>query len=81
VKNPYFGNISKIKSNEKEVKVNQNPQLPEPEPLCQEEKMKFIAQAKIHVPIEEKYLCEDLLCKHHDFFSKDKQDVGNAIIF
>jgi hypothetical protein len=57
VKNPYFDNISEIKSNELEIKVSQNPQAPKPEPLSQEEKMKFLAQAKIKVHIEEKYQC------------------------
>jgi hypothetical protein len=30
---------------------SQNPQLPEPEPLSQEEKAKFLARAKINVPL------------------------------
>jgi DNA-directed RNA polymerase subunit M/transcription elongation factor TFIIS len=50
VKNPYFDEKSVIKSNEREVKIKQNPQVPEPEPLSQEEKVKFIAQAKSMFP-------------------------------
>jgi hypothetical protein len=81
VNNPNFETISEINSNEWEIKVSQNPQLPEPEDLSKEEKTKFLAQVKINVPIEEKYQYEDLLCKHHDKFSKDKQDQGKAMNF
>jgi hypothetical protein len=49
-----------------------------PEPQSQEEKAKFFAQAKINAPIEEKYQYEDLLYKHHDVFSKNKQDLEKA---
>jgi hypothetical protein len=78
VKNLYFDEISEINSNEWDIKEKQNPQLLELEPLSQEEKEKFIARAKIKVPIEEEYQYEDLLCKCHDVFSKDKQDLGKA---
>ena len=43
-----------------------------------EENAKLLAQARINVPIEEKSQYEDLLCKHHDVFSKDKTDLGKA---
>jgi hypothetical protein len=81
VKNLCFDSKSKIKSNEWEIKVSQNPELPEPEPLSQEEKTKNLAQAKINVPIKEKYQYADLLCKHYDVFRKDKQDLGKALNF
>jgi hypothetical protein len=45
VKSPCFDSISEMKSNKSEIKVSQNSQLPEPEPLSQEEKAKFLAQA------------------------------------
>jgi hypothetical protein len=70
VKNPYFDNISEIKSSKWEIKVLQNPHLPEPEPLSQEDNAKLFAQAKINVPIEEKYKYKDLLCKHHNVLAK-----------
>jgi dUTPase len=80
-KNPYFDNISEIKSKEWEIKVSKNPQLPEPDPLSQLQKAKFLAKAKINVPIVDKYQYKDLLCKHHDMFSKDKQDLGKGMNF
>jgi hypothetical protein len=52
VKNPYFDKISEVNSNEWEVKVSKSPKLPEPKPLSQEDKAKFLAQSKINVPIE-----------------------------
>jgi hypothetical protein len=55
--------------------------LPEPEPLSIEDKLKFLSQAKIKVPIEEKSQYEDLLCKHHYVFSKDKSDLGKVKSF
>jgi hypothetical protein len=40
--------------------------------------VKLLAQAKINVPIKEKSRYEDLLCKQHEAFSKDKTDLGKA---
>ena len=50
-------------------------------PFTDEGRSKFLAQAKINVPIEEKSKFEDLLCKHHDVFSKDKAELGKAKYF
>jgi hypothetical protein len=72
VKNPHFDNISEFYSNEWEIRVSQNPQLSEPESLSQKEKAKFLAQAKINVPIEERYQYKDLFCKHRDVFKASK---------
>jgi hypothetical protein len=43
--------------------------------MLNEEKETFLAQAKLYVPIVEKGLYEDLLCKHYAVFSKDKTDL------
>ncbi len=61
--------------------MSQRIKLSEPETLSQEDMAKFLAQAEINVPIEEKYQQEDLLYKHHDVFNKDKQDLGKAMNF
>jgi hypothetical protein len=45
--NPCFDSISGIKSKVCEIKVSHNPQLPEPEPQCQEDRAEFLAQAKL----------------------------------
>jgi hypothetical protein len=66
------------KENEWEAKVSANAKFPEPVHMSVEDKLKFLAQAKINVPIEEKSQWEDLLCKLHDVFSKDKTDLGKA---
>jgi hypothetical protein len=44
--------------------------------MSQKDKAKYLVQAKVNFPIEEKNQYEDLLCKHHDVFSKDKQDLA-----
>jgi hypothetical protein len=53
VKNPHFDKISEVILNEWELKVSKNTKHQEPAPLSQEDKAKFLAQAKINVPIEE----------------------------
>ena len=78
VNNPCFDEISEVKQKEWEAQISENPKLPEPEPMSNEEKENFLAQAKINVPVEEKLQYKDLLCKHHDVFSKDKTDMGMA---
>jgi hypothetical protein len=78
VKNPYFDKISEVKPNEWEAKVSADSKLPEPEPMSCEEKENFLARAKINLPFEEKKQNEDLLCKHFDVFSNDKQDLGKV---
>jgi hypothetical protein len=46
--------------------------------MSHEENKKFLAQAKLNVPIVEKSQYEFLLCKHCDVFSKEKTDLGKT---
>ena len=56
-------------------------QPPSPKPMSDEERREFLSQATLNVPNEEANLYEELLCKHHDVFSKSKSDLGCATNF
>ena len=56
-----------------------NPTLPQA--MSMTEREEFLAQARLNVPKEEQSQYEDLLCKHHDVFSKSKSDLGCATNF
>jgi hypothetical protein len=56
-------------------------QPPSPKPMSSEERREFLSQATLNVPNEEANLYEELLCKHHDVFSKSKSDLGCATNF
>ena len=51
-----------------------------PTPLTEEEKQEFLSQAVLNMPNEEANLYEELICKHHDVFSKNKSDLGIATV-
>jgi hypothetical protein len=50
-KNPYFDKIFAIKANEWEADFSVNSKCSEPKAMSHEEKEKYLAQAKINVPI------------------------------
>ena len=76
-KNPDFEEISLIDEEVMKAKMSQTEFSPPP-PMSQTEREEFLAQARINVPAEEAVKYEDLLCKHHDIFSKSKSDLGSA---
>jgi hypothetical protein len=65
------------KTNKWEAKVPVKEKLPEPELMSNEDNEKFLAQAKINVPIEEKSQYEDLWCKHMMCLART-MDLGKA---
>jgi hypothetical protein len=50
VKHPHFDQIPEIKSNEWEIKVSQNPQLPEPEPPVSGGKLEICCSSQNECP-------------------------------
>jgi hypothetical protein len=54
VNNPCFDEVCEVKKNEWEAKVPANVEFSEPNCLSSEDTVKFLAQARINVPIEEK---------------------------
>ena len=75
--NAEFEEISPIKEEEWEAKMNASKHVPPP-PMSEKERAEFLNQAKINVPTEEQAMYEELICKHNDVFSKSKSDLGSA---
>ena len=69
--NTQFEKISPVEEQNWEEKSN-----PVPTPMIEEESSgEFLNQAVLNVPNEEANLYEELLCKHHNVFSKSKSDL------
>ena len=79
LKNKCFDEIYPVDEVKLEEKLSEDQPLPKP--LPPKAKSEFLAGAKITVPLEVQKNYEDLIAKHHDVFSTDKNDLGRGTNF
>ena len=79
LKNKCFEEIYPVDEVKLEEKLSEDKPLPKP--LQTKEKINFLAGAKIPVPQDMQQNYEDLIAKHHDVFSTDKNYLGRGTNF
>ena len=79
LKNKCFDEMYSVDEIKLEEKLSEDKPLPTP--LSQKAKQEFLAGAKITVPKNVQQNYEDLIAKHHDVFSTNKNDLGRGTNF